>query len=135
MILPTTLVLASESLEANFLSSLRTARTSSNVTLAPTFPSSFSTRIVLPGSARYCFPPVRITAYILLPEASDKPQSYRIQASSVNDVSHAKSQFLARNAGEISREIPWELWLGYQIVQRSSAGRTIASPALQSNAA
>src|SRR5580698_3795439 len=85
MILPTTLVLASESLEANFLSSLRTARTSSNVTLPPTLPSNFSTRMVFPGSARYCFPPLRITAYILPPEASDKPQSYRIYGSSVNE--------------------------------------------------
>src|ERR1700722_9548028 len=85
MILPTTFVLASESLDANFLSSLRTAKTSSKVTLPPTFPSNFSTRIVLPGSARYCFPPLRITAYILPPEASDKPQSYRIHSASVNE--------------------------------------------------
>src|SRR5271156_6951420 len=87
MILPTTFVLASDSLDANFLSSLRTARTSSNVTLPPTFPSSFSTRIVFPGSARYCFPPLRITAYILPPEACDKPQLYWIQGTSVNALS------------------------------------------------
>src|SRR3984957_10586310 len=96
MILPTTLVLASESLEANFLSSLRTARTSSKVTLPPPFPSSFSTRIVFPGSARYCFPPLRITAYILPPEASDKPQSYRIHSASVNERRMAPSSLSRR---------------------------------------
>src|ERR1700677_927799 len=102
MILPTTLVLASESLDANFLSSLRTARTSSNVTLPPTLPSNFSTRMVLPGSARYCFPPLRITAYILPPEASDKPQSYRIQATSVNEVSLVEQQYFMQIGGELA---------------------------------
>src|ERR1700679_995851 len=104
MILPTTLVLASESLDANFLSSLRTARTSSNVTLPPTLPSNFSTRMVLPGSARYCFPPLRITAYILPPEASDKPQSYRIQVTSVNEVSLVEQQYFMQIGGELAPE-------------------------------
>jgi len=40
----------------------------------------------LPGSTRYCFPPVRITAYMLPPEASDKPQLYGSAAASVNEV-------------------------------------------------
>src|ERR1700722_3402647 len=104
MILPTTLVLASESLDANFLSSLRTARTSSNVTLPPTLPSNFSTRMVLPGSARYCFPPLRITAYILPPEASDKPQSYRIQVTSVNEVSLVEQQYFMQIGSESAPE-------------------------------
>src|SRR5580658_4845140 len=50
-----------------FLSSVRTATTSSNVTLPPTFPSRRSTSIVSPGATRYCFPPLRITAYMLPP--------------------------------------------------------------------
>src|SRR6202789_2689628 len=85
-ILPMTLALAMSELEANFLSSLRTARTSSKVTLPPTFPSSRSMRMVLPGSTRYCFPPVRITAYMLPPEASDKPQLYVSVGGPVNEV-------------------------------------------------
>jgi hypothetical protein len=43
-------------------------------------------RMVLPGSTRYCFPPVRITAYMLPPEASDKPQLYVAVGGSVNGV-------------------------------------------------
>src|ERR1700678_4550679 len=100
MILPTTFVLAKESLDANFLSSLRTARTSSNVTLPPTFPSNFSTRIVFPGSARYCFPPLRITAYILPPEASDKPQSYSTRGTYVNERSLVEQQYFMQIGGE-----------------------------------
>src|SRR5580658_9955323 len=50
-----------------FLSSVRTATTSSNVTLPPTLPSRRSTSIVSPGATRYCFPPLRITAYMLPP--------------------------------------------------------------------
>jgi hypothetical protein len=42
--------------------------------------------MVLPGSTRYCFPPVRITAYMLPPEASDKPQLYGLAGGSVNEV-------------------------------------------------
>src|SRR6202162_541652 len=81
-----TLALAMSAPEANFLSSLRTASTSSKVTLPPTLPSSRSMRMVLPGSTRYCFPPVRITAYMLPPEASDKPQLYGSAGGSVNEV-------------------------------------------------
>src|SRR6202046_1000961 len=50
-----------------FLSSVRTATMSSNVTLPPTLPSRRSTSIVSPGATRYCFPPLRITAYMLPP--------------------------------------------------------------------
>jgi hypothetical protein len=46
-------------------------------------------RMVFPGSTRYCFPPVRITAYMLPPEASDKPQLYVSAGGSVNEVSAA----------------------------------------------
>src|SRR5579862_6594009 len=62
--------------EINFLSSLLTAMTLSNVTLPPTFPSRRSTSTVSPGATRYCFPPLRITAYMLPPEAIRKPQLY-----------------------------------------------------------
>src|SRR5688572_10118037 len=41
-----------------------TSSTWSNVTLVPASPSSFSTQRVWPGSARYCLPPVWITAYM-----------------------------------------------------------------------
>src|SRR5580658_5400611 len=84
-----TLALAMSAPEANFLSSLRTASTSSKVTLPPTLPSSRSMRMVLPGSTRYCFPPVRITAYMLPPEASDNPRLYVAAGGSVNEVSAA----------------------------------------------
>src|SRR3984957_16252463 len=62
--------------EISFLSSLLTAITLSNVTLPPTLPSRRSTSTVSPGATRYCFPPLRITAYMLPPEAIGKPQLY-----------------------------------------------------------
>src|ERR1700735_4945139 len=78
-ILPITFTFEISSAETNFFSSVRTDSTSSNVTLPPSFPSSVSTRTVLPGSTRYCFPPLRITAYMLPPEARDKRQLYGLR--------------------------------------------------------
>src|SRR5215469_8853856 len=71
-----TFALATSPPEKSFLSSLLTAMTLSNVTLPPTLPSSRSTSTVSPGATRYCFPPLRITAYMLPPEAVVKPQLY-----------------------------------------------------------
>src|SRR5262249_36143115 len=44
-----------------------TRRTSCKVTSLPTSPAIFSIRSTSPSAIRYCFPPVRITAYIALP--------------------------------------------------------------------
>src|SRR5271155_2576770 len=84
-ILPITFTFEISSAETNFFSSVRTDSTSSNVILPPSFPSSVSTRTVLPGSTRYCFPPLRMTAYMLPPEASDKPQLYGLSGICVNE--------------------------------------------------
>src|SRR5215831_9837238 len=46
--------------------SFSTSSTSPSSTFEPTSPATFSSRIVCPGATRYCFPPDRITAYIVV---------------------------------------------------------------------
>src|SRR5579863_6928303 len=75
-ILPVTLALAASAPVRNFFSSVATATTSPNVTLPPTFPGKVSTLTVSPGATRYCFPPLRITAYIAPPDTNRKPLLY-----------------------------------------------------------
>src|SRR3990172_313688 len=62
---PSTLTPASVGRPTSTLSPSAT-RSASNDTAAPTSAGSFSTRKASPGSTRYCFPPVRITAYMLV---------------------------------------------------------------------
>src|SRR4029453_6028757 len=62
------------------LPSFSTSKTFPSSTFAPTSPANFSSRIVCPGATRYCFPPDRITAYIV-PSSSIKTNGNYTQNS------------------------------------------------------
>src|SRR5262245_58917755 len=72
-----------------------TRSTSSNVTLSPALPLSFSTRTFCPSETLYCLPPVLMTAYILVPFLlgnDARPERVRTQGSG----SIRKRRLLAR---------------------------------------
>src|SRR3989338_5482812 len=60
---PATLALASVGLPSFISPSPPRASTSLKVTLPPPLPGRISTRTTSPSAPRYCFPPLRITAY------------------------------------------------------------------------